>query len=138
MKNSSLVVIPVGATQKNLKYPVFIEYTNDYKRENGLSNEVDCFSPRKYERTPQTDCYEGVKQCIGANCMAMKAPNPSEIVKGMAVIPIILETGKQILVGIFDIRDVWNDRTGSKGHNLQAVVFPDEVTEKIMHLNTEA
>lgn len=133
MENVSTPLVPVKV-QQPIKTPIFIDFSPEYAREHGISNEVDRMPKKGFERSPECDCFgnDNMSQFVGANYAALKAPSPAEIVKGMAVIPVILETGKQILIGIFDLRDIWTDRTGSKNqHNLKAMILPDEIADAI-------
>lgn len=140
MENLSAVPVLVIPKQNNTQ-PVFITFTPEYEKEHGLSRDIDKFSPKSLERTPQEDCLDKTNlSAVNSNICALKAPSSTEILKGMAVIPVILETGKQILIGIFDIRDIWNDRTSPKEHNLQAVIIPDEIADAVTNnsFNAEA
>lgn len=130
MESVSAVMLPVTAPQKVVQRPVFIEFTDDYKEKNGIDNNIDKFPPNILLRSPDQDCFGQPQQLC-----AVKMPNPAEVVKGLALIPIVLETGKQIIIGIFDLHDAWKEKTGKKGDNsecnLKAVVLPDEVTEEL-------
>ena len=89
--------------------------------------------PNKYERVPQNDvyCNDNTSEDI-LNSTELKAfamPSPQQIIKGFAVIPVILETGKKILVGIFDIRDIWNDRSHPSQPQLKAMILPDNFAD---------
>ncbi len=136
--------ITIGDSEKSAKSPVFIEYTPDYKRNHGISNEIDHFRPKSLERTPNEDCYGNFCEFANPQCMkAMKLPSPTQVAAGFAILPVIIENGKKILIGIFDIRDIWNERSGGKNkdqHQLQAFVLPDEVAEAITSrgINPEA
>lgn len=123
------------------KTPVFIEFTPNETKERGLSRDIDRFPQDKLERTPDEDYFDTQSQIVGANNLkALKVPNTTEITKAITVIPVVLETGKQILVGIFDIRDIWNERSGSKEPKYQAVILPDKIADEITanRLNAEA
>ena len=91
------------------------------------------FGEDSLERIPSEDvfCKDGqCSQLIGNNMLKSFAmPSPKQIINGMAVIPIILETGKQILVGIFDLRDIWNDRSHPSEPQLKAVVLSDNFAQ---------
>jgi len=122
-----MVVLP----QENKKAPVFIEYTPEYKKEHGLSNEID--RPNKFERTPKEEVFER-ENVMGAPVMAsFKAPSAKDIAAAAAIIPVILENGKKIIIAIFDIRDIIRERGGLKANDtkpeFQAVVLPEEAAK---------
>jgi hypothetical protein len=145
---SEMVTILPPVTVGNAKKtntPVFIEYSPEYKRAHGISNEIDRIPQNSLEKTPNEDTYENFCEFVNPQCMkAMKLPSPTQIAAGFAVLPVIIENGKKILIGIFDIRDIWNERSGGKNnkpeHQLQAFIIPDEIAEAITpkEINPEA
>ena len=83
----------------------------------------------KFERTPDCDSY--VPE-LGGSLKAFALPSPQKIIKGLTIIPVVLETGKKILIGIFDIRDIWNNRTHPSDQQVEAMVLPDEVANAFL------
>ena len=109
------------------------------KSEKENKNELSYPKMNKLERVDDNDNFVGMSSLSMPDCYQMKAfklPSTSEIIKGMAVIPVVLETGKQILIGIFDLYDVWNARPGKDEHKAAATILPDEIANTV--LNQEA
>lgn len=118
----------------NVKPPVFIEYTPEYKKSHGLSNEPDRIPTVNLVRIPEKDTLElgsSIKEFSTQPAMLKaKMPSPEQITKGIAVIPVVLETGKEILIKIFDIRDIWEDRKGNKNNpNDKFMLISQEVAD---------
>ena len=116
--------IPVGATCGQPIYVPFIQ-------QNGSGKNQFVIQDNKYERNPSCDTYvPELRDSLKAFTVS-----PKQIIKGMTLIPVVLETGKQILVGIFDIRDIWNDRSHPSNHELKAMVLPDNVANVFLNNN---
>ena len=89
--------------------------------------------PKSLVKSPEKEVYEANEQepMLGANCVKMlKMPTTTQITKALALLPVILEGGKKVLVAVLDIRDIWNQRTNSSSdegvHHLKAVVIPQD------------
>lgn len=105
--------------------PVFIEYTPEYKRLHGISNEIDLL------RSPKADEFGGVGQPV----MALRMPTPKETKEFIILLPVLLEAGNQGLNKLFDILDTWNNRKPKSGKDevqqAQAMVLPDGLVEAL-------
>mgnify|MGYP007101845861 CR=1 FL=1 len=120
-----IMVLPKEAP----KTPVFIEFAPEYEKEHSISRDID--RPDKYVKSPMNDCFEK-GECYGASMASFKAPSPTQVAAIAAILPVILENGKKVLIAIFDIRDIWNDRKEQKNEKepqYQAVVLPEEATK---------
>ena len=74
------------------KPPVFIEYTPEYKREHGISNEIDRL-PQGLERTPNEDEFCMEDRILGSSTQlkAFKAPSPAEVISAITAAKEIFE-----------------------------------------------
>ena len=94
--------------------------------------------------TPQADAYVSSDSQNGTipedtSLKAFCMPSPQQIVKIIGLVPVILESGKQALVAIFDIVDLWKTRThGNDGHEIKACVVPDGLAAKFLSPEAEA
>lgn len=88
------------------------------------------------ERTPNFDEYCAASTQKNGGITYFQAPSPQEMVKIIGLIPVVLESGKQALVAIFDIRDLWNNRAHNSPTQLKAVLLPDSVADN--HIRPEA
>ena len=120
------LIIVANDKKSEQKQPVFIEYTPDYKRAHGLSNEVDLL------RSPKSDEFNGV---VGQPVCAMKMPTPQQAKEFIIFLPVLLEAGNQGLNKIFDIIDTWNNRKPKSGkdeaQSVQAMVLPEGLVEAL-------
>ena len=122
------MIIVAGDKNTDKKQPVLIEFTPGYKREHGISNEIDLL------RSPQTDEYGRCGQ-PGQVAMALKMPTPQQTKEFILFLPVLLEAGDQALKKLFDIIDTWNDRNSKSGkddvQHTQAMVLPEGLVESL-------
>ncbi len=112
--------IPVGAT---CGQPIFLVQP----RKNEFSICPEC---GKFERVPNQDtyCTCDMDMLFGNPAIkGFKMPSSKQITKAIALIPVVLESGKRALIAIFDIRDTWETRKHPSDQQLKAVVLPDNV-----------
>ena len=122
---------PIGIDSKQQTKPiVFIDYTPEYSREYEISNEIDRIPSVNLVRVPSKDEFineENYKEFVCEPAMLKaKMPSPKQVKEGIAIIPIVLEGGKEILIKILDIRDILNDRTG-KNHTEKEIILDETI-----------
>ena len=98
------------------KTPVFIEFTPQYIKENGLSNEVDRFPQGNLERIPEEDGFESNEaNLLGApNMKALKAPNGQEVIK---TINLVTEIFGVLTAAVTAGRNLWETLADWVGQN---------------------
>ena len=80
---------------ENVKRPVFIEFTPEYEREHGLSNEIDRFETSKFEKSPEEDEFcpsgeENLAQFSTVGAAKIKAPSGAQVVTTIVMVKEIL------------------------------------------------
>jgi len=91
METVSTTVVPVIVPLNTGKTPVFIEYTEDFKKDNGLSNHIDCFPSKNLLRSPDEDCFENnsdneLKSLGNPQMKSVKMPSGSEIIAAVVLV----------------------------------------------------
>lgn len=119
--------------------PVFIEYTPEYKREHGISNEIDR-NPGGLERSPEQDDFESNEIMLGdyAQLKAFKTPSATEVIAAVTVAKEVLNvlteavrSGRNLYESVMDWINSDKNRNMTDSQKVQALQLANVMAKQM-------